>query len=155
MPASLKTAPDLSKPANSPKRAVALDVLQRRWLRGAEKRDWRSALQVAARIVERSPGEATGWIWQAVSLHKLKRTAEARERLLVAAGHFPDMAIIYYHLACYTSQLGYFTESSRWWSKALQTGNKDLLIMMAANEKDLKPLWRSLGLEQWMDSMPV
>jgi len=146
MATSLKTVPDHSQPANSPKHALSLDVLEKRWLRNAERCDWRAALLVANRIVERSPGEASGWIWQSVSLHKLKRTAEARERLLVAAGRFPNMAIIYYHLACYTSQLGYFTESSRWWGKALQMGNKDLLIMMAANENDLKPLWRSLGM---------
>jgi len=129
-----------------PKRVVNLEALEKRWLRGAERRDWAAALEVANLIVERNPGESTGWIWQSVSLHKLKRTTEARERLLAAARRFPNMAIIYYHLACYTCQLGQFTESFQWWTKALKSGNRELLAMMAANEEDLKPLWRSLGL---------
>lgn len=128
------------------KRAVSLDVLEKRWLRGAERHDWRSALDVANQIVKRNPDEATGWIWQSVSLHKMHRTTEARARLLIAAERFPSLAIIYYHLACYACQLGQFTESSQWWTRALKTGNKELLTMMAANEEDLKPLWRSLGL---------
>jgi predicted Zn-dependent protease len=146
MATSLMTEPVHSKVIARPKRAVALDVLEKRWLRGAEKRDWHSALDVANMIVERNPGESIGWIWQSVSLHKLKRTTEAREQLLIAAERFPNMAIIYYHLACYACQLGQFAESSQWWTKALKIGNKELLTMMAANEEDLKPLWRSLGL---------
>jgi tetratricopeptide (TPR) repeat protein len=138
--------PVRSKGTVHSKRAVNLDVLERRWLRGAERLDWRSALEVANQIVERNPDEATGWIWQSVSLHKLRRTTEARARLLVAAERFPSMAIIYYHLACYACQLGQFTESSQWWTRALKIGNKELLTMMAANEEDLRPLWRSLGL---------
>lgn len=128
------------------KRAAALDVLERRWLRSAERCDWASALEVANLIVERNPGESTGWIWQSVSLHKCNRTVEARERLLAAAERFPNMAIIYYHLACYACQLDHFAESSQWWTKALKSGNSELLTMMAANEEDLKPLWQSLGL---------
>lgn len=146
MDASLMTEPVQTKDAAHPKRVATLDVLEKRWLRGAEKRDWVSALEVANMIVERSPGESIGWIWQSVSLHKLKRTTEARERLMTAAERFPNMAIIYYHLACYTCQLGQYTESSQWWTKALKMGNRELLTMMAANEEDLKPLWRSLGL---------
>lgn len=129
-----------------PKRAVPLDVLEKRWLRGAERQDWLSALEVANQIVRRNSGEATGWIWQSVSLHKLKRTTEAREQLLVALERFPNMAIIHYHLACYACQLGHFKESTQWWSTALKIGNRELLTMMAVNEEDLKPLWRSLGL---------
>lgn len=148
MDASATAETNEVKEAAHPKRVATLDVLEKRWLRGAEKRDWNSALEVANTIVERSPDESIGWIWQSVSLHKLKRTTEARERLLTASERFPNMAIIYYHLACYTCQLGQFTESSQWWSKALKSGNKELLTMMAANEEDLKPLWRSLGLAE-------
>lgn len=125
----------------APRRTASLAVLEKRWLRCAERRDWQTSLDIADQIVTQHAEEPLGWIWQSVSLHKLKRTQRALDQLLTAAERFPQIPIIYYHLACYTCQLGQFKEAARWWSKALALGNKDLLTMMAANEDDLRPLW--------------
>ncbi len=140
------TVVDASVEKASPRRAVSLPVLEKRWLRCAERRDWQTSLEVADLIVSQHPEEPLGWIWQSVSLHKLKRTQAALEQLLNAAERFPQIPIIYYHLACYTCQLGQFKDAARWWSKALALGNKDLLTMMAANEDDLRPLWHQADL---------
>ena len=117
------------------------DVLELRWKIATETNSWQGALQIARDLIDADPDRAWGWINQSYCLHELKRTQEAWESLLLAAGRFPKVSIIPYNLACYTCQLGWLAQAQTWLDKAVAVGGKTQIKAMALSDDDLKPLW--------------
>lgn len=114
------------------------DVLEVWWQICAVEKNWQAALSTAEELLHSSPERPAGWICQSYSLHELKRTREAWDRLLPLVEKFPGEATIPYNLACYACQLGQLDEARRWLQRAI--GIKTKFRRMALNDPDLKPL---------------
>ncbi len=81
-------------------------VLRLRWDIFTTAKKWDAALEVATIWTQVDPGEKHAWLSRSFALHELKRTAEARENLLMVLDKFPGYALMRYNLACYECQLG-------------------------------------------------
>ncbi len=114
------------------------DVLEVSWQIHAVGKDWAAALQVAVALLHSVPESPAGWICQSYSLHEMKRTQEARKRLLPVVEKFPGEGTIPYNLACYACQLGQFDEARDWLTRAVKLKTK--FKQMALHDPDLRPL---------------
>ncbi len=125
------------------------DVLQIRWQIYAKAQKWDACLDLATALTKTVPERRFGWIHQALSLHKLNRTAEAREVLLSVLTKFEANATIPYYLARFCCKLGQVEEAQSWLEKAFKavarTQELDRLKLRALDEPDLEPLWRRIG----------
>ncbi len=75
----------------------------------------------------------------------MKRTQEAHDQLLPAAENFPHDSTIAYNLACYACQLGRMQEAKEWLGRAIDVGEPNAVRLMALDDPDLEPLWKSIG----------
>ena len=91
-----------------------------------------------------APGRPEGWLHQAVSLYRLKRTEDAWNLLLPMAKKFPRSWVIPYDLACYACQLGKLDEGRQWLRKAFRLGDPKEIKPLALADPDLKPLWSEI-----------
>ena len=110
--------------------------------------DWEAVVTVAERWLARQPGEAQAWVQRSYALHELRRTGEAREKLLPAATLFPGNATIAYNLGCYACQLGDLDAARRWLRrsfKCCETEERLEWKAMARRDPDLAPLRDELG----------
>ncbi len=121
------------------------DLLEVCWSLCAQAREWDRALVLAERLVVEAPERCSGWIDRSYCLHELKRTAEAREKLLPAAARFPEVTTIPYNLACYECQLGRLDRARRWLSLAMSIGKREELLAQALKDADLRLLWPELS----------
>src|SRR6478672_10176156 len=64
-------------------------VLETKWQIFARTEQWTESLTVAQTFCEVAPASPQGWLHQAVSLYRLKRTQEAWDLLLPMAKKFP------------------------------------------------------------------
>jgi len=119
------------------------DVLEVRYQIHAHRKEWKDAAILADGVVTLEPGRCDAWIHRSFALHELKRTQEAFDKLLPAAGRFPAVWTIPYNLACYCAQLGRLEESRNWLNKAkaIDPGN---VLQASLADPDLKPLRDSL-----------
>ncbi len=116
------------------------DVLGVEWDLCEREGRWHDALQVAARILERDPRRATGWINRSYALHVLGRTGEARTTLRPAVELFPSNGLIPYNLACYACQLSRLQEARQWLRKAMALDGRDTILSRARTDGDLTSL---------------
>lgn len=116
------------------------EVLQVRWNVEMHARRLQDALETARVLHRISPSQPAAWIHQAFTLHELKRTREAWEALLPAAGLFPAEWLVCYNLACYACQLGWIEEAKRWLMQSIERGDPIEINGLAAKDPDLKPL---------------
>jgi Flp pilus assembly protein TadD len=132
------------------RRALRLhpEVLDFEWRLLAQEQRWTEAADVGERLVQVCPDDANAWVHRSYALHELRRTREAFDKLLPAAGHFPQEPIIPYNLACYTCQLGDLTTAQRWVDCSLAISKKPqeklLRLQSALEDPDLQPLWPEL-----------
>lgn len=124
------------------------EVMEFEWRLLARERRWLAAVDVGERLVRACPEDANAWVHRSYALHEMRRTREAYDQLLPAAGKFPKEMIIPYNLACYTCQLGDLAAARRWLERALALGESDLQklhrLESALDDTDLKPLWPEL-----------
>lgn len=120
------------------------EVIETLWrILAAEKR-WEDALAAAQRLIVVSPSSHHGWINQSYSLHELRRTQEALDKLLRVANRFQDIGTVPYNLACYHCQLGDLDAARLWIQKAVKVQGRERVREMALSDHDLKPLWTEL-----------
>lgn len=122
------------------------DILEVRWQICARLEHWEPSLPIAQSICEAAPERPQGWLHQAVSLYRLKKTEEAWKLLLPMAEKFPKSWVIAYDLACYACQLGNLEEGRRWLRKAFALGDGKEVKEHALADSDLEALW--LEIEQ-------
>lgn len=110
----------------------------------AEK--WGPAAEIARTLAETQPEEPGGWINLAYATRRKAGGGipQAKTILLTAEPRFPGDFLFPFNLACYCSQLGEFDEAERWLQKALAI-NQVIVMKMALNDSDLKPLLDKLG----------
>jgi len=119
------------------------EVLEVSWQIHAMAREWQAALKVAERIRQILPESPAGWICQSFSLHEMKRTQEAWDRLLPVVSRFEEEGTIPYNLACYACQLGQLEDAQLWLKRAIEI--KPKFKRQAKNDPDLEPLRGVLG----------
>jgi predicted Zn-dependent protease len=122
------------------------DVLELKWDIYAREQKWEACVKIALAIMRSDPGRPKGWISHSFALHELKRTQEAYTHLATVADKFPDVWTIPYNLACYCSQLGLLDEAQKWLKRALSLDGKRTQ-QAAIDDRDLKPLWDSMGTQ--------
>lgn len=105
---------------------------------------WDLALEIASCLHRELPSDPFGSTQQAIALHKLGRTAEAKRLSLEAVARFPDEWPLTYNLACFCVGLGELEEAKGWLKQALDA-NGDELKLQALNDPDLAPVWSSPG----------
>jgi hypothetical protein len=110
----------------------------------AHRQEWETCIEIAGRLVKLEPDCPEGWIHRSYALHELKRTQEAFDQLLPAAGKFTDQWVIPYNLACYTCQLGQNIDAWNWLKQAVSLDKS--VKRAATDDPDLQPLWKSLGI---------
>jgi uncharacterized protein HemY len=116
-------------------------VLDVAWQVYAQEKMWDICLSLAEALVEVAPDIPSGWIHRSFTLHELKRTQEAWDRLLPVADRFQEEPIISYNLACYACQLQQVDTAREWLQKAMRAGDPPRIMEMALADPDLKPLW--------------
>ncbi len=125
-------------------RAAHPDVLEVCWQVFAHQKLWDVALTTAETLVRIAPDRSSGWIDQSFTLHELKRTREAMDRLLEVETQFATIGVISYNLACYACQLGELEDARRWLKQAVKLQGKEVTRQMAMDDVDLKPLRNEL-----------
>jgi hypothetical protein len=120
------------------------DVLEVRWAVCSAGQSWDAALAVAELLVTVTPECATGWIYRAYALRRVKQGGLhlAWAALRPAHDKFPKEQVISYNLACYAAQFGQLDEAWEWLHKAMkEAGDIQPLKKMALADADLRPLW--------------
>ena len=121
------------------------EVLEIRWLIHAKANKWEACLDIADAITKLLPENPLGWIHRSVALHALKRTAEARDSLLLVISIFKDNQVMHYNLACYECRLGHLKQAMRWLERAIDMEGKKDVRLTALEDPDLEPLWAQIG----------
>jgi tetratricopeptide (TPR) repeat protein len=124
------------------------DVLEVRWHIYAAEKKWAACVEVATAVIKLAPDRSDGWIHRSFALHEMKKTQAAFDLLLPVADKFPDVWTIPYNLACYASRLHQFDEAQKWLKQAVVV-DEETVREAATEDKDLKPLWDSLGGTMW------
>lgn len=124
------------------------EVLDFEWRLLAREQRWLAAVEVGERLVQACPADANAWVHRSYALHELRRTHEAFDQLLPAAGRFPKEMVVPYNLACYACQLGDLAGAQRWLDQSLalydNAQQKRLRLESALEDPDLEPLWPEL-----------
>lgn len=123
-------------------------VLDFEWRLLAQEERWLEAAAAGERLLRVNPDDVNAWVNRSYALHELRRTREAFDQLLPAAGRFPKEMIIPYNLACYTCQLGDLAAARRWLDRALafsENAQQELhRLQSALEDPDLQSLWPEL-----------
>jgi tetratricopeptide (TPR) repeat protein len=119
-------------------------VLKLRWQIYAEEKKWEACIDIAVALTNLDPEDPFGWTYHAYALHALKRTQEAWDNLLAVVDRFPQDWLMRYNLACYACQMGLHEEARGWLERAfLSSDNPVKVKLMALDDPDLQPLWKS------------
>jgi tetratricopeptide (TPR) repeat protein len=121
------------------------DVPNVRWGIYAAAKKWEATLDIAAALIQLDPDDPLGWVHRSYALHELKRTVEARDKLLRVVDKFPMSATMRYNLACYECQLGKLDRARVWLEKAFKLGDAKKMKLAALDDPDLEPLWKEIG----------
>lgn len=122
----------------TPSQRTHPDILEVRWQIYAKGELWTAAFEMALAICEIAPNRLTGWVCLAESLYHRGQVPRAREILLGIASKFPDVSLIPYKLACYSSRLNLEGESKRWIDKAIACRDFREIASQALQEPALK-----------------
>ena len=139
----LASAEDELKQISPPMREHSEVLLARSEIYFAAKK-WAALLPLSEIILQQLPKFDMVWINHSYALHELKRTDEAFDRLLPAAGKFPKQWLIRYNLACYCSQLGRLQEAMLWLNEAIALCSKKEVKAMALDDPDFAPVRKEI-----------
>ena len=115
-------------------------VLSARWQMHSKAKEWVACVEIGELLVSFAPEIPESHVRRSFALHELKRTREAYDFLLPAAGKFPDRWPIPYNLACYCCQLDRRDEAIQWFRKAMAI-DEETVRSAAIVDPELKSLW--------------
>ena len=124
----------------SPANGLHPDALHLRWHICAHEKQWGVCAEVGRALCEAQPESVQGWINYANALFYLKRFQEAIDVTLPILERFPSNPYIRYNMACYECQKGHHDDAIKWFTKALDLGNRKEIQEMALADPDLEPL---------------
>lgn len=110
---------------------VRLAILQ-------EQKDWPALRDTAARLVQRHPEEAGGWVTWAYATRRADSLAAAEEILRRAEQHHSAEPTIQFNLGCYACQRGDLEAARQRVERAISLDPK--FTHAAATDPDLAPL---------------
>jgi tetratricopeptide (TPR) repeat protein len=105
--------------------------------------NWQPMQQLAQEIARIDPENPHWMICWAFATRQAQSIHAAKEILLGALHVHPDDPGIHYNLSCYESRLHHFFQAQRHLARAIQLDSRFRLL--AADEKDLEPLWAEIG----------
>ncbi|MES2308215.1 MAG: hypothetical protein V4507_05085 [Verrucomicrobiota bacterium] len=109
-------------------------------------KQWKKGLVYGNRGCELYPHDPRNFIQSAFCLHELKKTEEAKQRLLGGPPGIKSIPEFYYNLACYEVALGELDNAKRHLSRAFRMEDRGEYLRKAAREdEDLKVLWNDLA----------
>jgi uncharacterized protein HemY len=119
------------------------DVLELRWAMLAQEQEWEAALDIARKLMIRAPERPSGWLNRAYALRRVPEGGleKAWDALLPAAEQFPEEPTVFYNLSCYACQMRQFPVARDWLKKAMKSGQREKIKLMALADADLQPLW--------------
>jgi len=105
-------------------------------------KQWRQAVPLLRQLRDENPSDPQFSVSLAFAVRRAKSIGAAEKVLLVARERFPDVAIIWFNLACYAAQQGRLTEARDWLREAesRENGFQDL----AKTDSDLMPFWAAV-----------
>jgi tetratricopeptide (TPR) repeat protein len=103
---------------------------------------WELMQAVAKKLTKHDAANAQLWILWAYATRRAESIEAARDILLEALTHHPEVAVFHFNLACYECQLGNMDVARGYVTKTfkIEPGYK----LLALEDDDLKPLWDSL-----------
>ena len=105
--------------------------------------DWRRAEPILRRLREEDPAEPQHSVSLAFAVRRAKSIGAAEEILLEARERFPEVAVIWFNLACYAAQQERFADACTWLREAShrEPGFREL----AKTDSDLVPFWNAVA----------
>jgi tetratricopeptide (TPR) repeat protein len=94
------------------------DVLGVRWEIYAQAGQWEACLDIGIALTELAPKRPNFWCNRATALHRLGRTAEARDVLLQAVDIVGEDWAVFYELARFSCLIGRVDEAKIWLAQA-------------------------------------
>ncbi len=116
----------------------SLDVLVVRMAVLQEQENWSKLAALAAKVVKRSPEEASAWITWAYATRRAESLAAAEAILLKAEGQHPTEPTIQFNLGCYACLRGDLATAKRRVDRAVALEPK--FLHAAATDPDLAAL---------------
>ena len=104
---------------------------------------WRRAEPILRRLRKQHPSDPHYSVSLAFAVRRAKSIGAAEQILLEARERFPDLAIIWFNLACYAAQQGRLAEARDWLREA---GQRDRDYReRAKTDSDLTPYWEAVA----------
>lgn len=102
--------------------------------------EWAEAVMLAEKLTKLEPLDPQHWISLAFATRRLVGIGEAERILTHARGRFPDVALIWYNLACYASQQDRQPEAGNLLERAVAL--EAPIEILARKDEDLAPYWK-------------
>ncbi len=123
-----------------------------------EQQNWKQCVLFAQKAINLHGQSAWGWIRRSYAMHCLSITESALTALEQAVKLFPSEALIFYNLACYSSQLGNQQRAKDSLKNAFKLASKagsfDRFRNMALNDTDLIPIRGSIAQIALLSKIP-
>ena len=105
--------------------------------------NWRQAEPILRRLLKEEPADPQHSISLAFAVRRAKSIGAAEKILLEARERFPEVAIIWFNLACYAAQQERFADACDWLREA--NHREDGVRELAKTDSDLVPFWNAVA----------
>ncbi|HEX2860452.1 MAG TPA: hypothetical protein VHN79_02385 [Lacunisphaera sp.] len=105
--------------------------------------EWRRAEAILRRLRKADPADPQFSVSLAFAVRRGRSLDAAEKILLEARERFPEVAVVWFNLACYAAQQGRFDDVRDWLRQAvrLEIGFREL----AKTDADLIPFWKAVA----------
>jgi predicted Zn-dependent protease len=101
--------------------------------------EWRRAEPILRRLRKQEPADPGHSVSLAFAVRRGKSIEAAEQILLEARARFPEVAVIWFNLACYAAQQGRLADARDWLHEA---GHREEAFRdLAKTDSDLVPFW--------------
>jgi predicted Zn-dependent protease len=101
--------------------------------------EWRRAEPILRRLRQEDPSDPQHSVSLAFAVRRGKSIGAAEQILLEARERFPEVAVIWFNLACYAAQQGRLADARAWLHEAGQ--REEGFRELAKTDSDLVPFW--------------
>jgi predicted Zn-dependent protease len=104
---------------------------------------WRRAEPLLRQLRKENPDEAQYGVSLAFAVRRARSIGAAEQILLEARERFPDVAVIWFNLACYAAQQGRLADAHDWLREASHLDPD--FRKLAKTDADLTPFWAAVA----------
>lgn len=105
--------------------------------------EWRRAEPILRRLRKLDPADPQYSVSLAFSVRRGKSIGAAEQILLEARERFPEVAVIWFNLACYAAQQGRLADARDWLHEAGR--REEAYRDLARTDSDLVPFWAAVA----------